>query len=249
MAADDGYDDSGEAERWGLGPALAGAAAVVLVNGALDFAWRVPLNGFVVASLMGLAVPGEGPALARGWTCRLATAAVVFAAAGLWLWLYPQARRCDRGSSLIGADASALGQALRWAPTYWLAWYELGRRAATVPGGMAVPVRTDAGHAAIAGPDALSAPGLGVGSRATPAATPRSVRDQRNAEDAAIGFLTSACACNPQDYRLHLALGEYALRAGEYATARSALLRAAELNPDLTPRVRRALSSGDPFTR
>jgi hypothetical protein len=171
--------------------AAAGATAVAAAHALFDFPMRIPLYAVAWASVAGLALahPLRGRGLLGGPAARLAAGAALVTA----LALAPLWRRMDRMDSpraLPQAPADELAGALAWAPTFWPAWYYLGR-AAVMDGR----------------PPAVAFGLEGIG---------------------------QAAACDPQNYRLWLAVGEARLRTGDRRGAREAFARAKALRAWLT---------------
>ncbi len=126
-----------------------GVLAAVLVHSAFEFGLRIPLNAMAVALFLGAAlpsarknlqneIPAGGLPKRAGWTDRVwrvmllgstgLLAVGLLAAALCWGF---SAWKMDKGQYLSRLDNAACAKALTWAPSYWLAWYETGRRALT----------------------------------------------------------------------------------------------------------------------
>ncbi|OPZ28916.1 MAG: hypothetical protein BWZ02_01137 [Lentisphaerae bacterium ADurb.BinA184] len=83
----------------------AGVAAVIAVHAVVDFGLRIPLNLYVAALLLGLALDWRRP-----------------------VWRGRSSGEMTRYKSLQEADLGTLVEAARSSPTYWIVWYETGRR-------------------------------------------------------------------------------------------------------------------------
>lgn len=114
-----------------LKAAVLGCVVVMAVHALCDFPCRMPLNACVAASLLGLGMPwperprrplwrSPAPALALGGL--LAATVWVADSAG------DRTHQADGDTFLQAASSDEIGKALRAAPTYWFAWYEMGRR-------------------------------------------------------------------------------------------------------------------------
>jgi O-antigen ligase len=124
-----------------------GVCAVFMTNWMFDFGMRMPLNAFTAMALVALVMPvasplgpkdaSEGQPAGRPardkrwqWIAIAATLTVVVLAVGF----HRTAWEMDKDHYLDGANAEKLARAVRWAPTYWLPWYELGRYAMSQAG-------------------------------------------------------------------------------------------------------------------
>jgi O-antigen ligase len=118
-------------------PLLAGTCGVLVVlacHFTCEFPCRLPLNAFLAAALLAMAMPlsrpPEGrPSKRRGVfifdASRLALVAVV-----CWLaWRYPATTlRLGRPLGYHSATLPELAMVVSAIPTYWVPWFELGRR-------------------------------------------------------------------------------------------------------------------------
>lgn len=169
--------------------AAAGTCAVLLLHFACDFPCRIPLNAFVAAALLGMAMPlpiRSKPTRAASW--RLQFPALLILAA-IFLLLGRNGRlHLDNPKRLRHADAPTLVQAIRAAPSYWVPWSQLAGYTAQVAykASGADPASADASPAVevVEGTDAWGVYKFSVQAQET------------------------AAKLNPQDYRLWLNLAE-----------------------------------------
>ena len=116
-----------------------GALAGVLIHCFFDFGLRVPVNLAVIAALLGLAVDARpqknkesrltGRMQPTGRRMLRIQLGLLFFTILVLGWVYrTSAWKLDDDLFLHGADTATVGRALRWSPTRWSIWYELGRR-------------------------------------------------------------------------------------------------------------------------
>lgn len=115
-----------------LYPAVLGAAVALAFHSSFDFSVRMPLNAFLAASMFGLAMPLPPNSLPRALPRRAAWVLPALLLLAL-VCLTGKASlnddtQLDRDTVLRRADIPTLTRALELSPTYWCAWYELGRR-------------------------------------------------------------------------------------------------------------------------
>ncbi len=116
-------------------PVLATASGVgvgMLFHFACDFPCRVPLNAFLTAALLGLAMPlPRQPTTIRRKYWRwpqLVFAAAVLAMIALW---HGPRLQLDEPDYLASADTTELQAALTGAPSYWVPWVKLAEKTRT----------------------------------------------------------------------------------------------------------------------
>ncbi len=134
-------DDTTQVDLRRIAVATAVAAGV---HAGFDFGLRMPLNAFLLAAILGCGGPSGQVADAShepGDDSRTATTgSAVRLVSGLVLlvllpllnvgWL--AAWRLDRYQVLQRAEIPTLTKAIQWAPTYWVAWHETGRRSLAI---------------------------------------------------------------------------------------------------------------------
>lgn len=167
----------------------AGTCAVLLLHFACDFPCRIPLNAFVAAALLGMAMPlpiRSKPTRAASW--RLQFPALLILAA-VFLFLGRNGRLyLDNPKRLRHANAPTLVRAIRAAPSYWVPWSQLAGYTARVAykasGADPEPADASPNVEVVEGTDAWGVYKFSVQAQET------------------------AAKLNPQDYRLWLNLAE-----------------------------------------
>lgn len=138
--------DSGD-KTWGaeklqarpLKAAVLGAGTVLLLHSCFDFPCRIPLNALLAATLLGLGFAQKGTAPSHGpessapavWKYAAVLAALLLFGASLYAAneIGDRHRQNDYVPHLQRATIQELAAAVESAPTYWVGWHEMGRRA------------------------------------------------------------------------------------------------------------------------
>jgi tetratricopeptide (TPR) repeat protein len=192
-------------------PLLAGTCGVLVVlacHFTCEFPCRLPLNAFLAAALLAMGMPltraaEESRPKGRNFlifsASRLALVAVV-----CWLtWQYPAATlRLGRPLGYPSATLPELGMVVTAIPTYWVPWFELGRRCC------------QSAQAAAAEP--AKHPGV----------LPRELYQTGQS------CILQAVEYNPRDYRMAKVGTEIALDGGDMITARHFFATSVALEPE-----------------
>ncbi len=112
------------------------AFVVVLAHCAMDFAIRIPLYALSIAILVGFAMSKEheiGSAKLRT-TASLLFLPISFILLGMAAISPTSVFKLDSPDYLISATPRSVAKAIESSPSYWHAYYNLGRTAATRPG-------------------------------------------------------------------------------------------------------------------
>ncbi|MCK5803141.1 MAG: O-antigen ligase family protein [Lentisphaeria bacterium] len=226
-----------------------GAAAVVACHALVDFSLRIPLNAFLFAALLGLALPlnrdkaktGTSaektekktrfrilrPLVVHWCVCGALLVLMVYTGLRSWKreWFY------DRPTFLEHASTQELCRALTWAPTYWYAWYEMGRRASDRAAEyyQAAQTPSEERSSGVAG---LSKTDL--------------VRLSASWQKFALSCLRRSAECNQSDYEAWWELGHAELAAGNVEEAHTAFGQALRLRPNLRPKIDKLLGTETP---
>lgn len=265
-----------------LRTAAFGAAAVVACHSLLDFSLRIPLNAFLFAALLGLALPlnrvspktslttgGKKrsrlrramPVVVHWCTCSALLAVMVFY--GLLAW--QEGGPYDRDTFLVRAPVRELCRALTKAPTYWYAWYEMGRRASersagywhaaqalpeqhtqnddqsdkpspTAPGTQVTGKDRDQVDRAEEG-QAPEGPGTDVPVQGTSLSRADLLRLSASWQAYALSCLRRSAECNQSNHEAWWQLGQAELAAGNVEGAHLAFDHVVRLRPYLRPKV------------